>query len=310
MLTKMKTDVATASNSIAGYLWALSAIVCWGIMFPVGDLLMKQGTMDAASVGLMRYVCATPLLLAVGLLAKGKAMFPQRGLDWLWLSLLGLIGSAAMALLLFVAQRTVEPVNASLLEAYVPMQVILIGWLGGKRTSWRQLASVAVGFGGSLLVLRAVDGSGIKLAAIGLGDLLVFLSGLCWAVYTALGRGISNRLGGIVFTTWTVFFGAVWLAFWMLANGGSLLLPSSALEWKCILFLAVFPTGIAFLGWNQAHKSVSLAHLSFMEYFPPLVAALADIAFFNGRVTAWQWAGMAIVIAAAYANVKGKIENQ
>ena len=286
-------------RSVGAYLWALSAIVCWGVMFPVGDLLMKRGSMEPASVGMMRYLVATPLLLGGGLVTRGRAMFPRRALDWLWLALMGLVGSATMALLLFIAQRTVAPVNASLLEAYVPMQVVLLGFLGGRRTPWRQLASVAVGFAGSLLVLRAIDGSGIQLAALGRGDLLVFLSGLCWAIYTAWGRGLANRLGGIVFTTWTVFFGGVWLALWQLARGSVPTLPHSALEWGCILFLAVFPTGVAFLGWNEAHKGVSLAHLSFMEYFPPLVAALCDVAFFHGHVTPCQWLGIAVVIAAA-----------
>ena len=285
--------------AVGGYLWALAAIVCWGVMFPVGDLLMKRGSMDPASVGMMRYLVATPLLLGAGLVTRGRAMFPRRALDWLWLALLGLVGSAAMALLLFLAQRTVAPVNASLLEAYVPMQVVLLGAFAGRRTPWRQLASVAVGFAGSLLVLRAVDGSGIRLAALGRGDLMVFLSGLCWAVYTAWGRGLSNRLGGIVFTTWTVFFGGVWLAAWQLARGSVPTLPHTALEWHCILFLAAFPTGVAFLGWNEAHKGVSLSHLSFLEYFPPLVAALCDVMFFHGHVTAWQWAGIAVVLLAA-----------
>lgn len=293
--------------SVGAYLWALAAIICWGVMFPVADLLMKRGAMEPASVGMMRYLLATPILLGCGLLARGRrAMFPRRALDWLWLSLLGLVGSAAMALLLFIAQRTVAPVNASLLEAYVPMQVILLGFLGGRRTPWRQLASVAVGFAGSLLVLRAIDGGGIRLAALGRGDLLVFLSGLCWAVYTAWGRGLSNRLGGIVFTTWTVFFGGVWLALWQLATGSVPTLPHTALEWRCVLFLAAFPTGVAFLGWNEAHKGVSLAHLSFMEYFPPLVAALCDVAFFHGSVTAWQWAGIAVVLAAARLQTRGE----
>ena len=293
------------SRSWSGYFWALAAIVCWGVMFPVGDLLLKRGTMEPASVGMMRYLLATPLLLGCGLVSRGRAIFPRRAADWLLLALLGLVGSAAMALLLFNAQRTVAPVNASLLEAYVPMQVILLGFLAGRSPSWRQLLSVAIGFAGSLLVLRAVDGGGLRLGALGRGDLLVFLSGLCWAIYTAWGRGISNRLGGIVFTTWTVFFGGLWLALWELARGTVPTLPHSPLEWWCVLFLAVFPTGIAFFGWNQAHKGVSLAHLSFMEYFPPLVAALCDVAFFHGSVTAWQWAGIGVVLAAARLQTRG-----
>ncbi|MBQ9727798.1 MAG: EamA family transporter [Kiritimatiellae bacterium] len=284
---------------IAAWLWAAAAIVCWGVMFPVGDLLMKEGSMQPASVGAFRYLLASPILFAAGFALRGRAMLPRSARDWLALALLGLVGSAAMAQLLFLAQESVASVNASLLEAYVPMQVLLLAALGGARTTWRHAASVALGFAGCLLVLRALDGSGVRLAALSRGDLFVFLSGLCWAVYTAWGRGPARRLGGLPFTAWTVLFGALWLLAWQVASGEPVTPPRSRLEWGCVLFLAVFPTSVAFLGWNEAQKGVSLAHLSFLEYVPPLVAAVAGVAFFGETVTPWQWLGIAVVVLSA-----------
>ncbi len=283
-----------------GYAWALAAVVCWGAMFPVGDTLMKDGALAPASVGMWRYLFATPVLLGVGCLVRGpRAMFPRRASDWALLAALGLVGAAAMALLLFLAQETIPSVNASLLEAYVPIQVLLLGFLAGKGARPRQIASVALGFVGTLLVLRALDGSGLRLGALRFGDLLIFLSGLCWSVYTAWGRGLATRLGGLVFTTWTVFFGGVWLGLHHLARGTVPTLPATGLQWGCVLFLALFPTGIAFFGWNEAQKTVPLARLSFLEYFTPLVAALCAVLFLGEGVTAWQWLGIAVVIASA-----------
>ena len=283
----------------AAWLWAAAAVVCWGVMFPVGDLLMKEGAMNPASVGASRYLLASPILLGAGFAVRGRAMLPRTFRDWAAVAGLGLIGSALMALLLFVAQESVASVNASLLEAYVPMQVLLLSMLAGRRPSLRQTASIAIGFAGALLVLRAVDGSGLRLGELGWGDLLVFLSGLCWAVYTAWGRGPARRLGGLAFTAWTVLFGGLWLLVWQIATGGPVTPPSTGLEWGCVLFLAVFPTGVAFLGWNEAQKGVSLAHLSFLEYLPPLVAAVTAVLFFGDRLTAWQWLGIGVVLVSA-----------
>lgn len=287
-------------RATAAWLWAAAAVVGWGVMFPVGDLLMKEGAMPPSSVAAFRYLFASPVLFAAGLAARGRrAMRPRGGRDWLALAGLGLVGSAAMAQLLFVAQESVPSVNASLLEAYVPMQVLVLAMLGGARATWRHVASVAAGFAGSLLVLRAVDGSGLRLGALSRGDLLVFLSGLCWAVYTAWGRPLARRMGGLPFTAWTVLFGGLWLLLYAPCAGLPVTPPATALEWKCMVFLALVPTCLAFLGWNEAQKGVSLARLSFLEYFPPLVAALAGVAFFGERVTAWQWLGIAVVILSA-----------
>ena len=285
-------------GAVAAWLWAWAAVVCWGVMFPVGDLLMKEGSMPPAAVATARFLLASPILFAAGFARHGRAMLPRGARDWSALALLGLVGSAAMAQLLFLAQELVRSVNASLMEAWVPMQVLVLAMLGGARTTWRHVAGIALGFAGCLLVLRALDGSGLRLGVLSRGDLFVFLSGVCWAVYTAWGRPLARRLGGLPFTAWTVLFGGLWLLLWQLAAGG-VAVPRTGLEWRCVLFLAVFPTGVAFLGWNEAQKGVSLARLSFLEYFPPLVAAIAGVLFFGERIAALQWLGIAVVILSA-----------
>ena len=252
--------------------------------------------MPPASVGAARYLLVSPAFFAAGFAVCGHAMWPRRVLDWLALALFGLVGSAAMALLLFRAQETVPSVNASLMEAYVPMQVMVLAMLGGAPATWRHVAGVALGFAGCLLVLRAVDASGLRLAALSVGDLYAFLSGLCWAVYTAWSRPLVKRIGSLPFTAWTVLFGGLWLVLWQIASGSLVVAPRTALEWRCVLFLAAFPTGIAFFGWNAAQKGVSLAALSFLEYFPPLVAAATGALFFGETVTAFQWLGIVLVI--------------
>ncbi len=290
---------SAASRKRIAWAWAWAAVVCWGVMFPVGDLLLKRGNMPPASVGFFRYLAASPILLGAAFASCGRAAWPRGIRGWIAVAALGLIGSAAMAQLLFMAQETVASVNASLLEAYVPMQVLMLSFLAGRRPCAREAVSVALGFAGSLLVLRAVDGAGTNLGALGAGDAFVFLSGLCWAVYTALGRDAVRSMGPLPFTAWTVFFGAAWLLVFQLARGHAPTPPGSALEIWCISFLAVFPTCVAFLGWNEAHKGMSLENLSFMEYLPPLVAATSGAVFFGEQITAWQWFGIFVVIASA-----------
>lgn len=299
MADETESGAPGRGRKAAAWAWALAAVFFWGVMFPVGDLLMKEGSMAPASVGAFRYLLAAPALLAAAFAAHGRRALPSGVRDGIAVALLGLVGSAAMAELLFVAQESVASVNASLLEAYVPMQVLVLSAACGARTTARQAAGVALGFAGSLFVLRAADFGGLRLGVLSRGDLFVFLSGFCWAVYTALGRPVARRLGGLPFTAWTVLAGGVWLLLWQVANGETPTPPSTRLEWACVLFLAAFPTGVSFLGWNEAQKGVALHHLGFLEYFPPLVAAATGAAFFGETTTPCQWFGIAVVIASA-----------
>ena len=111
--------------------------------------------------------------------------------------------------------------------------------------------------------------------------------------------GLARRLGGLAFTAWTVFFAGLWLLLLHAPLGIVPTLPRGAPEWGGVLFLALLPTSVSFFGWNEAQKTVPLAHLSFLEYFTPFVAAVCAVAFRHDVITAWQWIGIAVVIASA-----------
>ena len=294
--TAMKKKGGTAE----GYLWAGMAVLFWGVMFPVGRSLMARGVMEPSVLAAARFLLAAPLLLAAAWKAEGRGMLPKGVKEWAGVAWFGLEGAAMMALLLFKAQEEIPSLNASLLEAYVPLQVLAMGLVATRKVRWRQAASVLLGFVGSLLVLRALDGSGLRLGRLAAGDGLIFLSGLCWAVYTLWGRGLARRMGGLAFTAWTVLAGGLWLAAANWALGVDWRLPTAGEDWVRVFFLALFPTGLSFLGWNMAQKTVPVERLSYMEYFTLLVAALGGMLLLGEAVTGWQWAGVAVVILSAF----------
>ena len=113
--------------------WALISVFFWGTMFPVGRFLVAGDRVDPAVLGLLR------------------------------LPFQGLVGAALMALFLFIAQREVPVINASMLEAIVPLQIFVIGLCCGRRSSLLQFAGLAAGFIGCLLVLRILSAEGMCL---------------------------------------------------------------------------------------------------------------------------------------------------
>lgn len=286
-----------------GYAWGGLAVLLWGVMFPVGTALMTSGEVTPASLGMLRYLLAAAVLLPAGAILLGpRAMLPGKALDWVLLALFGLVGSTLMCGLLFVAQATVPSVNASLLEAYVPLLVLLLGLFSRRRAPpLRLCASVLLGLFGALLVLRAVTLDGLQLGALAFGDLCILLSGLCWAIYTAWGRPLARRLGELPFTAWTVFFGGLWFLGWALLKAGpaGVPVPRGAVHWGQVLFLALGPAALAYLGWNAAQKHLPVHKLAFLEYFAPAIAALTGLLWLGEPVDALQWTGMAIVVLSA-----------
>ncbi len=296
----MKMSASPRPSPMIGIAWALLAIFGWGLMFPVGRVLMASRALSPESVAAGRYLLAAPLLFALSFLRVGRRTFPSRLRDWPLLAFWGLVGSALMAWLLFCAQRTIPVVNASLLEAWVPLLVMMVGLFLGDAFSLRRLAAIALGFLGVLLVLRILGPGGFRLQTLRSGDLLILLSGLCWSLYTVFGGPLVRRLGALPFTAWTVLFGGLWLLGASLLFHRPLALPADARQWLFLGILALCPTALSFFAWNEAQRHLPLDRLAFLEYFTPIVAALLGLLWPGEPVSPLQWLGMAVILLSSF----------
>ena len=281
-----------------GLFWAAVSVLAWGTLFPVGRLLIGEGRIDPVSLGMFRFGIAGAVMLTCGCAVKGgRPMLPRTGRDWLELGLLGFVGAGLMSLFLFVAQRTVASINASMLDALAPLLIFLITIAAGRRFRVVQTAGFLVGFTGCLLVLRVLDGGGFHIDSLQPGDLRILCGAFCWALYTVFARGIVKRLGGYRVTAWSVLFGALLLGGIRLCTQGAVT-PQDWNTWGLVIYTALVPSALAFLGWNQAQKYISLGLLALMGYLIPLASALVAWFLIGETLTPWQAAGAVIVTGA------------
>ncbi len=281
-----------------GFFWAAVSVFAWGTLFPVGRLLIGEGRIDPASLGMFRFGIAGAVMLAAGAAVKGvRAMLPPARRDWVELALLGFVGAGLMSLFLFAAQRTIPSINASMLDALSPLLIFLLTVAAGKRFTLFQSAGFLAGFAGCLLVLKVLDGGGFHIDSLAPGDLLILCGALCWALYTIFARGAVVRLGGYRVTVWSMLFGALLLGGIRLGFAGAVM-PSEWGGWGLVVYTALVPSALAFLGWNQAQKSISLGLLALTAYAIPLASALFALLLLGETLTLWQLAGAVIVTGA------------
>lgn len=292
-------------SALAGYGLGALAVLLWGVMFPVGTELMADGRIAPMVLGFWRYALASLALLPLSALAAPPGRrFPRGAKEFAACALFGLVGATAMCGLLFKAQETVSSLNASLLEAYVPILVMLLLRPATGPLPFRRWLAVWLGLAGTLLVLQAVTLDGIQLSRLGTGDLYIFLSGLSWAVYTAFARPWTARLGSLVFTAWSAAFGALGFLAAALARGEAVALPAEGRIFGMVAFLAFGPAACAYWAWNAAPKFIPVHSLAFLEYFAPAVAALAAWLARGEPVTWLQAAGLAVILVAARLQTK------
>ena len=99
--------------------------------------------------------------------------------------------------------------NGALLLAVEPVTMValsplLLGERLTRREGWGTLLAIA---GATLVVVNGVPGFTVALVPHWRGDLLLLLSGVCFAAYSLIGRAVLARHPSVTVTAWSLFWG-------------------------------------------------------------------------------------------------------
>lgn len=287
--------------AVPGIFWATVSVVCWGTLFPAVSFLVTRGNVDCYSMAQLRFLMAGVVMLLVFAVANRKLPWAEiRGKDWFHL-IFQSIFAAGMSVFLFYGQSLGIPVvNASLLEAEAPLMIFVLGlFILRNPTSALQTAGLCAGFAGSMLVLKVISAKGLTISSLSFGDAMVFAGAFCWALYTVLAHRTIKRIGGLLYTSWSVLFAGFWILLFQLAAGFPVHIPARLPDILCTAYLGLIPTALAFFSWNNAQRYISTGLLAVSGYFTPMLTALLGWLFFAQSITLCQIGGMVLVVGSA-----------
>ena len=191
--------------------------------------------------------------------------------------------------------------HAALLYTLTPLFVLLLAQaLLGEWPGLRTSVGTGVALAGTLWVLfaRGLDLSRGPLV----GDLLILVAVLAWAVYTAEGREIVARDGALPTIAWTLIGGTL---LFLPVGLGSLFLPSTRAQlmhasreaWLGVLYLCVMTSVVAYLLWYWALGHLAAARVAVFSNLQPLGTALLAHWFLGEHITGQFLLGALVVIA-------------
>ncbi|MEH3053475.1 MAG: DMT family transporter [Patulibacter minatonensis] len=277
--------------------FSITAALAWGLMFPIAAGAMER--IDAFNLTALRYLGASPLLLALLWAVEGKQAlrYDGRFLRLLWL---GTLGFAGFNLLAYVALAHTEPQNAALIVATAPLVTVLLRWVrDGVRPAAGVLGFVLAALVGVAMVLG--KGNPLALAqTAGIGDLLVLLAVIGWVLYS-LGASDHADLSPLRYTALTAPAGTLSIvAITLVTNlAGWTTLPSLGdvgAEWLPILYVIVFGALVAVLSWNEGVRRLGPSKASlFMNLVPVTTFTVAIAQGYDA--SAGELAGAVLTIA-------------
>ena len=217
---------------------------------------------------------------------------------WKAILLLGLLGIATFNALLYSGLRYTTATNALLLQAAIPPMVMLLDRLFfGVRAGGGQALGVSASVLGVVVIVFEGDPAAAMRLHLGLGDALVLIAALVWALYTVFLR-LQPAISPVSFVAVTFFIGVVAmapLALWEWQGG-------QGIAWSpriagAFLYVALLPSLVSYFIYNRATRIVGAARAGQAITMMPLFGAFLSALLLGEALHPFHFAGMALILA-------------
>jgi drug/metabolite transporter (DMT)-like permease len=251
-------------------LGATLAVLFWGGSF----IATKVSLRDVSPVTVVW------LRFAIGLMILGAAVrlrrqySPPKSSDLGYFALLGFLGITFHQWLQSTGLQTAQATTTAWIVATTPIFIALLGWLVLKeRLRWVQAMGILLAALGVLLVITRGDLTKLSIGSFGtIGDFLVLISSVNWAVFSILSRRGLHKFPATLMMFYVMGFGWLFTSLLLLAGPGlseisHLTLPG----WLGVGFLGIFCSGLAYIFWYDALQILPVAQAGAFVYLEPFV---------------------------------------
>ena len=247
-------------------------------------------------------------LVLIGMLkVNGPIPMPRRE-HYLSIVLLGILGNVVYQLLFIYGIDKTLAGNSSLILATVPVWTLLLATTLNKERHgigvWSGIIITLVG------IFFVVSGSGTNLSLDGnlpVGDLLVLLSAITWALYTVGSQNLTREYGALPVTAWTLCIATPGL---VLAGSKSLwsmdLGKVPLLSWIGVAYAGIMALAIAYYFWNYSLEKIGAPRTAAFSNLVPVVALSTALILLKEIPSTSQLIGTGIILIGLWITRRGK----
>lgn len=283
----------------AGLIYAVIVIALWS-GFVLVSRIGGTSVLTPFDITALRFGTAALVLLPAWFFWQRVPLFTLRML------VLALVGGVAYSLSVYAGFHYAPGAHGALLvSGLLPFMLAVFIWLLLGETPRRQLKRglLLIAAGVACLAFDTFSRGGLQGGMVALGDGLLVIASLCWALYTVLVR----RWG---YTPWQTTIGVALLATLLYLPVYLLFLPSSLplADINTILLQAIyqgiFVVIIAMVLYMQALARLGPARLGAMMAVVPAVGGVTVSLVLGEALTAWLIAGLLLTSSGAWVGVQ------
>ena len=276
-------------TNFQGLLLLILVNTLWGLSFIFSKTILEEG-MPTLTLAFIRYAVASCVLLPLCLKSEGGVRLGS----WAPRAFLTtLLGITVYYFFEYTGLTMTTASAASLILSLVPMMTLL--WrvvFQRERMSWLRWGSVVLSLLGAFLVIGADFAAGSRAM---LGNLMMICACLCWVGYIIVTPKLMDACSAMRVTTWQALAATVTFIPFALAERGEWV-AISAKAWLCIAVLAIFCSGVCYVLYGVAIRSVDSLTVSLTININPIAACLGGFLFLGERLTPVQLLGGGLIM--------------
>lgn len=247
---------------------------------------------------LLALLLISPFLLPK--LKKNKDIILQH---WRVLILLSVLSVACFNTFIYLGLTITTATNATILQSIIPIIILILSacWLK-ESVSKQQWLGVSISLSGVLVLITKGELSNLLDYTINKGDVYILIAVVFWAVYSILLRYRPAKLDGFTFFGVTVLVGSIVLLPFAIIEH---VYYSSPIIWQdsaviTIIYMAVFPSILAYLFWNKGVSELGAAKAGLFIHLMPFFGVVLSSYYLGEKVLPFHIAGILFILCGIY----------
>lgn len=275
------------NQKITGILFGISAGAMWAIEAVLGKILLSS--LSFMQTAASEAFFATIISLIYVLLSGEPLKFDASSLRDILL--VGLLGSVLAPIAYFLGLSWTLAVNATLLAHLQPLFVSVLGFIFLNEKIWRNdiIGGLTIGFAAILITSRSIE----NLTALrfgNLGDVVVLLATLCWAMAAIPGKRLTKVAKSTLIVSFR-FLVASAVFFPLITVLNQLAIES---VYQVVLGLIA---GLGYIFYYEGLKRVKASHVALTELSSPFFTSILAWFILGEYLTMMQIVGAVLLFS-------------
>ena len=216
------------------------------------------------------------IILGIVVLIRKQFKLPQSA-EIPYFVVLGFLGIAFHQWLQSTGLMTSKASTTAWIVATTPLFIAMLSWVFLKeKLKWASVIGIGMATIGVMLVISEGEISSLSIGKFGnQGDILIFISAINWAVFSVISRrGLKNHSASLMmFYVMSAGWFIISIPFFI-GPGVNDLQALSLQSLLGVLFLGIFCSGIAYVFWYDALKSIPASQVGVFLYLEPFIAVI------------------------------------